>query len=55
MSSSDNGYYNELVYFLNAVQNEQPIEVCTPESTAETLAVVQAESKSATQEGTGLR
>lgn len=49
--SSDNGYYNELVYFLNAVHNEQPIEVCTPESTADTLAVVQAESKSAAQEG----
>ena len=48
---ADNGYYNELVYFLNAVQNEQQIEVCTPESTAETLVVVQAESKSAAQEG----
>ncbi|GGF61611.1 hypothetical protein GCM10010912_03520 [Paenibacillus albidus] len=49
--SSDSGYYGELVYFLNAVIKDQPIQVCTPESTAATLAVVQAEAKSAAQAG----
>jgi len=53
--SSDNGYYNELVYFLNAVQNEQRIEVCTPESTAETLAVVRQRENLQLRKVPGLR
>ncbi len=49
--SADSGYYGELVYFLNAVLSDRPIAVCTPESTAATLAVIRAEAASASQEG----
>ncbi|WP_172251382.1 Gfo/Idh/MocA family protein [Saccharibacillus deserti] len=49
--SADSGYYGELVYFLNAVLSDRPITVCTPESTAATLAVIRAEAASASQEG----
>lgn len=45
------GYYGELKYFLDAVLHDRPIAVCRPESAAESLAIVEAEWKSANQEG----
>ncbi len=49
--AADSGYYGELVYFLNAVLQDRPIRVCTPESTADTLTIVRAEALSAAQAG----
>ncbi|WP_233277767.1 hypothetical protein [Paenibacillus durus] len=38
-------------YFLNAVIHDKPVDVCTPESAAESLEVVEAEIKSADAQG----
>ncbi|MNP63942.1 hypothetical protein D3C76_1593970 [compost metagenome] len=49
--SPDVGYYRELVYFLDVIIQDKPIIICTPESTAESLRIVEAEMKSADAEG----
>lgn len=49
--STDTGYYRELVYFLDAVIHDKPIIVCTPESAAESLKIVEAEVQSADTQG----
>ncbi|WP_340004318.1 Gfo/Idh/MocA family oxidoreductase [Paenibacillus sp. FSL K6-0276] len=49
--SPDAGYYRELVYFLDAIIQDKPIVICTPESAAESLEIVEAEVKSADAEG----
>lgn len=41
------GYYYELVYFLDCVEQGKPVLLCTPESTADTIRIVAAEIKSA--------
>jgi predicted dehydrogenase len=49
--SPDAGYYRELVYFLNAIIQDKPIVICTPESAAESLEIIEAEVQSANAEG----
>lgn len=49
--SPDAGYYRELVYFLDAVIHDKPIVVCTPESAAESLEIIEAEVRSADAQG----
>ncbi|OMD70981.1 MULTISPECIES: Gfo/Idh/MocA family protein [Paenibacillus] len=49
--SPDVGYYRELVYFLDVIIQDKPSIICTPESTAESLRIVEAEMKSADAEG----
>ena len=43
----DAGYYRELSYFIDAIAQDREVAVCTPESTAESIALVEAEEKSA--------
>lgn len=49
--AADDGYYREIRYFLNAIAAETPTEVCLPESTLSSLAVIEAEFTSAVQGG----
>ena len=49
--SPDLGYYREIKYFANAVINDEPITVATPESTMETIEIAEAEYHSADQQG----
>ncbi|BCG58266.1 Gfo/Idh/MocA family protein [Paenibacillus sp. URB8-2] len=49
--SPDAGYYRELDYFLDAVIHDKPVAVCTPESAAESLELVEAEIESADAQG----
>ncbi|WP_339242963.1 Gfo/Idh/MocA family oxidoreductase [Paenibacillus sp. FSL F4-0243] len=49
--SPDAGYYRELVYFLDAIIQDKPIIICTPESAAESLEIIEAEVQSANAEG----
>ncbi|MCU6712653.1 Gfo/Idh/MocA family oxidoreductase [Paenibacillus sp. J5C_2022] len=49
--SEDTGYYRELSYFLNAVKNNEAVAVCSPESVAETMDIVEAEIRSADRKG----
>lgn len=49
--SPDAGYYRELVYFLDAIIQDKPIVICTPESAAESLEIIEAEVQSANAEG----
>lgn len=49
--SPDAGYYRELVYFLDAIIQEKPIVICTPESAAESVEIIEAEVQSANAEG----
>ncbi|NMO97620.1 Gfo/Idh/MocA family protein [Paenibacillus lemnae] len=46
----DSGYYREIRYFLEAVRNGEPISICTPESAAESLEIVEAEMRSASRQ-----
>lgn len=48
----DMGYYRELKYFLDSVSKGQPVSVCSPESAAESLEIVEAEIRSADNRGT---
>lgn len=45
--SEDMGYYFEIRAFLNAVATNTPTTVCTPESAARTIDIIEAEQKSA--------
>lgn len=47
----DDGYYREICYFIDAVLNDKPIEVATPESTRTTICVATAERESARHNG----
>ena len=47
----DMGYYRELNYFINSVNNGKPVTVCTPESAVESLEIVEAEIRSANGKG----
>ncbi|MCR2807803.1 Gfo/Idh/MocA family protein [Paenibacillus soyae] len=49
--SPDMGYYREVRYFIDAVTNGTPVSVCTPESAADSLAIVEAEIRSADNRG----
>lgn len=49
--SKDMGYYREIRYFLEAVSEGRPVEVCTPESAAASLEIVEAEIRSANNRG----
>ncbi|MEK3749124.1 Gfo/Idh/MocA family oxidoreductase [Paenibacillus sp. FSL E2-8871] len=49
--SPDAGYYRELVYFLDAIIQDKPIIICTPESAADSLEIIEAEVQSANAEG----
>ncbi|WP_276356226.1 Gfo/Idh/MocA family protein [Cohnella caldifontis] len=49
--SPDMGYYREIKYFLNAVAGGTPVSVCSPESAAGTLEIIEAEIRSADQGG----
>lgn len=51
----DDGYYREIRRFLDAVAGNKPIDACSPESTLQTLAVIEAEHASAVQEGAWVR
>ncbi|MBO7746881.1 Gfo/Idh/MocA family oxidoreductase [Paenibacillus sp. MWE-103] len=43
----DAGYYREIRYFLDAVASGQPVAVCPPEATLDTMAIIEAEQRSA--------
>lgn len=49
--SKDMGYYREIRYFLDAVSQGKPVAVCTPESAAVSLEIVEAEMRSANNKG----
>ncbi|REK71652.1 gfo/Idh/MocA family oxidoreductase [Paenibacillus paeoniae] len=49
--SPDMGYYREIQYFIEVVQNGQPASVCTPESAAASLEIIEAEIRSADNRG----
>ncbi|MNN96910.1 hypothetical protein D3C81_2159700 [compost metagenome] len=49
--SPHTGYYRELVYFLDAILHDSHATVCLPESTAESLEIIEAEMESADREG----
>lgn len=47
----DDGYYRELVYFLEGIRHDRELEVCLPESAAESVDLVEAEVISANAYG----
>ncbi|MEK3884054.1 Gfo/Idh/MocA family oxidoreductase [Paenibacillus sp. PL2-23] len=49
--SPDMGYYREICYFIDALSAGKPVSVCTPESAAESLLIVEAEIRSADNRG----
>ncbi|REE66697.1 putative dehydrogenase [Paenibacillus taihuensis] len=49
--SEDMGYYFEIRAFLNALATNTPTTVCTPESAARTIDIIEAEQKSAESGG----
>ncbi|NMB26227.1 MAG: Gfo/Idh/MocA family oxidoreductase [Firmicutes bacterium] len=49
--SPDMGYYREIKYFANAILENKPIAVATPESTMETIRIAEAELESADNQG----
>lgn len=53
--SSDSGYYGELKYFTDAILKNEAATVCTSESAARTLEIIEAETRSADQGGEWVR
>ncbi|MBH5320229.1 Gfo/Idh/MocA family oxidoreductase [Paenibacillus sp. GSMTC-2017] len=49
--SRDKGYYREISYFIEAVRNGTKVSVCSPESTAQSLEIIEAEVRSAANRG----
>ena len=49
--SGDDGYYRELVYMIEKIESNQPIETSAPESSLLTLQIIEAEEKSARAKG----
>ena len=47
----DDGYYREIVYFIDHLISGQPIETATPESTKKTICIATAERQSALNHG----
>lgn len=47
----NNGYYREIKYFANAVQNDTPINIAPCESTMQTIQIAETEAASAKQNG----
>jgi predicted dehydrogenase len=47
----ESAYYRELRYFINAIINDTEIEITPPESTADTIKIIDAETKSANKGG----
>ena len=47
----DDGYYREIKYFINALLNNNDIEVASPYSTMETIRIARAEIQSADNDG----
>ncbi|NLC68312.1 MAG: Gfo/Idh/MocA family oxidoreductase [Clostridiaceae bacterium] len=45
------GYYREIKYFINALNSDGEISVCTPESTMDTIRIAEAEVASAKKNG----
>lgn len=44
-------YYNEIVYFIDCILNDKPVEQCPPEESADAVKIVLAEIKSADEQG----
>jgi len=44
-------YYNEIAYFMDCIQKDLPVEQCPPEQSAEAVAIVEAEIRSADANG----
>jgi len=44
-------YYNEIVYFIDCIQNDKPVEQCPPEQSADAIRIVLAEIESADRQG----
>ncbi|WP_129724514.1 Gfo/Idh/MocA family protein [Xylanivirga thermophila] len=47
----DNGYYREIKYYVNALLNDQTIDIAAPHSTMETIRIARAEVESADNNG----
>lgn len=47
----DDGYYREICYFIDCIRNDRRIEICSPESTRDTIAIALAEQESADKGG----
>jgi len=47
----DTGYYRELVYFIQAITNDEKVEISSPESSVATLEIIEAEEQSADLKG----
>lgn len=47
----DNGYYREVLYFINSIINDTKIEIAEPYSTMETIKIAEAEKLSANNKG----
>lgn len=47
----DDGYYREMKHFIEAITHDKPIVICTPESAAASVALVEAEEQSANAGG----
>lgn len=48
---ADDGYYRELKHFIEAIIQDIPIVICTPESAADSVTLVEMEEKSANADG----
>jgi predicted dehydrogenase len=48
---ADNGYYREIKYYVNALLNDQTIDIAAPHSTMETIRIARAEVESADNNG----
>ncbi|MEF2245106.1 MULTISPECIES: Gfo/Idh/MocA family protein [unclassified Paenibacillus] len=49
--SSDMGYYREISYFIDTINNNTENTVCTPESAVKSLEIIEAEIRSADNQG----
>lgn len=47
----NDSYYNEIKYFTHCILNNKPVEMCTPESSAEAVKIALAASQSAERNG----
>lgn len=49
--STEQGYWNEIRYFIDAIRNETPIATASPDSTMQTIRIAEAEERSAGLKG----
>ncbi len=47
LPESDNGYFAEIAYFASCILEDKPVEICSPESTRDSIRIAEAEQKSA--------